>query len=79
MYEIPTLNFVVYTCRLHVDDMFDEILGMASRGLIKVLFNLLLLHHCFPSLLLFLSYHSILGSDLGSGPKKVTQILGTLA
>jgi len=49
-YEIPTLNYVVYTYRLHVDDMFDKMFVMASRGLIKVLFNLLLLHHCFPVL-----------------------------
>lgn len=54
--------------------MFDEIPGMASRGLIKVLFNLFLLNHCFPILLFLLSYHSILGSDLGFGPKKVAQI-----
>ena len=51
--------------------MFDKIPGMASRGVIKVLFDLFLLHHCFPILLLISSYHSILGSGLGSGPKKV--------
>ena len=72
-------NFVCYTCILHVFDMFDEILVMASRCLIKILFNLFLLHHCFPVLLLLISYHYILSSDLGSRPKKVAQILGTLA
>ena len=59
--------------------MFDEIPRMASRGLIKVLFNLLLLHHCLPIILVFLSYHSILGSDLGSRLEKVAQILELLA
>lgn len=59
--------------------MFNEMPVMASRGLVKVLFNLLLLHHCFHIPLIILSYHSILGSDLGFGPKKVAQILGMLA
>jgi len=51
--------------------MFDEITVMASGGLVKVLFKLMLLHHCFPVLLLILSYQSILGSELGSGPEKL--------
>jgi len=72
-------NSIGYTCRLHACDMFDKILVMASRGLIKVLFNLLLLHHCFPIILLLLIYHSILGNDSGFGPEKVAQIPGTLA
>jgi len=63
-------NFVGYTYKLHACDMFDEIPIMASRDLIKVLFNLFLLHHCFPILLLLLSYHSIMGSNLSSRPKK---------
>ena len=45
--------------------------GMASRGLVMVLFNLLLLHHCFPIFLMISSYHSIIGSGLGAGPKKL--------
>ena len=28
---------VIYTCRLHIHDMFDEIPVMASRGPIKAL------------------------------------------
>jgi len=55
--------------------MFEKMYVIASRGLIKVLLNILLFHHCFLVFLLPLSYHSILGSDLGSGPKKVAQIL----
>ncbi len=51
------LNYVVYTCRLHVGDMFDEMYIMASRGLVKVLFNLLFFHHCFHVLLLLLIFH----------------------
>ena len=58
--------------------MFDEMPSMTSKSLIKVLFNLLFLHHFFLVILLFLSYHSILGSDLGSWPEKVAQISGTL-
>ena len=73
------LKSVVYTCRLHICDMFDEMPIMASRSLVKSLFNYLLLHHCFPVILLFLSYHSILGSDLDFGPEKVAQILESLA
>jgi len=46
-------------------------LVMASRDLVMVLFSLFILHHCFPILLVIKSCHSILGSDLGSGPKKV--------
>jgi len=64
-------NSINYTDRFHLYDMFDEMPVMAGRGLIKVLFNLLLLHHCFSILLLLLSYHSIMGNDLGFGPKKV--------
>jgi len=33
------LNFVVYTCRLHVCDMFDEMPIKASRGLVEDLFK----------------------------------------
>jgi len=51
--------------------MFDEITVMASGGLVKVLFKLMLLHHFFPVLLLILSYQSILGSELGFGPEKL--------
>ena len=51
--------------------MFDEMLGLASRGLVMDLFSLFLLHHYFLVLLLISSYHSILGKGLGSGPKKV--------
>jgi len=31
------LKTIIYTCRLHILDMFDEIPVMASRGPIKVL------------------------------------------
>jgi len=33
------LKFVIYTCRLHIPNMFDEILVMDSRGLVQVLFK----------------------------------------
>ena len=55
--------------------MFDEISVMASRGLVMILFILLFLHHFFLVSLLILSDHSILGSNPGSGPKNVAQIL----
>lgn len=35
----PMLRFVVMTCRMHICDMFDEILVMASRGPVKYLFK----------------------------------------
>ena len=70
-YEIPTLNSIVYTYRLHVDNMFNEMFLMASRALVKVLINYLLLQHCFPVLYLILSFHSILGNGLGYGPETV--------
>ena len=47
------LKSVVYTFRLHICDMFDEMPVMASRGLVKDLFNYFLLHHYFPVILLF--------------------------
>jgi len=72
------LNSVVYTYRLHVGDMFDEMLIVASRGLVKDLLKYLLYHHCFPVILLLLRYHFILGSDLGSGLEKEVQIPGML-
>ena len=72
-------NSIGYTYRLHDCDMFEEMPVMAGRDLIMVLINLLLLHHCFHVILLLLSYHSILGSELGSRPKKVAQISGSLA
>ena len=56
---------------LHVDDMFDEMFVMASRGLVKVLFKLLLWYHCFPIILLILIYHSNMGCDLDSRLEKV--------
>jgi len=70
-YEIPTLNSVVYICRLHVDNMFDEMPVLASRDLVMILFSLFLLHNCFPVFLLILIYHSILSNGLSSGPEKV--------
>ena len=73
------LRYVVYTYRFNICDMFDKMHVMASRVLVKVLFNLLIFHHCFLVILLLLSYHSILGSDLGSGAKKVAQLLHSLA
>jgi len=33
------LGSVIYTCRLHIRDMFDKMFVMASRGPIKVLFK----------------------------------------
>ena len=72
---MPTLNCVIYTCRLYVHDMFDEIPVTASRGLVMILFILFLLHHCFLASLLILSDHSILGSVPGTRPEKVAQIL----
>lgn len=71
-------NYVGYSCIFHICDMFNKILVMAYRGLIKVLLILFLLHHYFPISLLLLSYHSILGNDMGSGPEKVAQISGIL-
>jgi len=47
------LKYVVYTYRLHICDMFDEMSIMASRGLVKGFFKYLLFHHCFPIILLF--------------------------
>jgi len=41
-YETPMLRSVLYTCRLHICDMFDEMLVMASMGLVKVLNKYLL-------------------------------------
>jgi len=62
-------NYLVYTYSLHVDNMFEEMPVMASRGPHMFLFNLFLLHHCLPVLLPVLSYHSILGSVVVYGPK----------
>ena len=55
-----------------VDYMLATCVTKCLLWLIRVLLSycLKLLHHCFHVLLLLLSYHSILGSDLGSGPKK---------
>ena len=69
------LRTVKYTCRLHICNMFDEMPVMASRGLVMILFILLILHHCFLASLLIPCDHSILGSVPGSGPEKVAQIL----
>lgn len=52
--------------------MFDEMLVVARRGLVKGLLNYFLLHNFFPDTLMFWKYHSIMGSDLGFGPQKVT-------
>jgi len=51
--------------------MPDEMSIMASRGLVKVFINLLLLHHCFPVIYFTLIFHSIFGSGLGSRPEKM--------
>ena len=50
-YKITTLNSIVYTCRLHVDDIFDERYVMASTGLVMVLFIL------FICIIVFLYFH----------------------
>ena len=47
------LKYVIYTSRLHICDVFDEMPIMASRGPVKGLFKYLLLHHYFPIILLF--------------------------
>jgi len=73
------LKSIVYICRLHIRDMFDETHVMASRGLVKGFFKYLHMHHCFLVISLFRRCHSILGSGLGYGPEKVAQISGTLA
>jgi len=70
---------VVYTYRLHVCNMFEKMPSIASMGLVKGLFNELLLLHCFHIILFLLRYHYILGSGLGSRPKKVAKIPGMLA
>ena len=46
------LKFVVYTYRIHICDMFDEMPVMASGVLVKGLFKSLFLHHCFLVILL---------------------------
>jgi len=51
-YDIPMLKYVVFTCRLHICDMFDEMPIMASRGPVKGLFKYLLLQHCLCVILL---------------------------
>jgi len=33
------LRYVIYTCRLNIHDMFDEMLVMDGRGPVKVLFK----------------------------------------
>jgi len=40
------LKTIVYTCILHIRDVFDEMLIMAGRGPIKGLFKYLHLNHC---------------------------------
>ncbi len=70
-YEITTLASIVYTCRLHIDDMFYEMPLMDNRGLVMVFFILVLLHHYFLVLLLISSYESILDSGLAFGLEKV--------
>ena len=45
--SMRSLHLILYTCRLHVDDMFDEMHVMASRGLVMILSILLLLYPCY--------------------------------
>ena len=33
------LRYFIYTCRLYIRDMFDEMPVMATRGQVKVLFK----------------------------------------
>jgi len=47
------LIFVVFICRLHICDMFDEMPVMASRGPVKGWFKYLHLHHYFVVIFLF--------------------------
>lgn len=58
--------------------MFDEMLAMDSRGMVKAMINYLLLHHCFLVLYLILSFHSILGNGLGSRLENVAKISESL-
>jgi len=41
------LKFVVLNCRMHICDMFNKMYVMASRGLVKSLFNYLHLYGFF--------------------------------
>ncbi len=47
------IRIVVYSCRLHIRHMFDEIPVMASMGPVKGLLNYFHLHHCFIDIFLF--------------------------
>jgi len=38
-YETPMLKNIIYTCRVHIHDMFDEMCVMDSRCPVKVLNN----------------------------------------
>jgi len=48
------LRFIVYTCSLHICDMFDEMNVMDSRVPIKVVFKYLHFHYCFIVIFIFL-------------------------
>lgn len=67
------LKYNIYTCRLRICNMFDEMLVMDSRVLFNRLFIYFLLHHNFPIILLLWRYYSIMCSDLGSRHEKVAE------
>lgn len=68
------LRFSFYTCRLHIFDMFEEMLVMARRGTFKSLFNSRHLYHCYIVILQLRKCHLVLGSDMGSSAKNMAQI-----
>ena len=69
------IKYVVYTCRFNVCDMFDKTFVMSSRGMDEFLLMWLLSYHCHIVIEHPLSFHEVMGSDLGFGPEKVAQIM----
>lgn len=51
------IKFVVCTCSLHICDMFDKMPVVASSDLVKSLFNYFIFHHCFPIIVLNMSFN----------------------
>lgn len=69
------LIYVFYTCRMHICDIFVEMIVMASRGPIKSLFNNLHLYNYSIVIFKLWKSHGILDNDLSLGPEKVAQKL----
>ena len=65
------LMSIILTFRMHICDMFDEMVVMASTGLLNSLFKYLHFYHYFDVTFNLWKFQGVLGSGMSPGSEKV--------